>query len=138
MGFKVDVQPSMQGLEAVNSTITHSVEAMKAVVPYDPRNPYDIPELRQKPETPYERIMREHEEAKQVKNMQTEQMQVEKFEVPEPLMVHKPTQVDSSVTIQNLNVQSSGTPDDVQRAITRAMAGITNQQSGNVNSALND
>jgi len=65
-------------------------------------------------------------------------MQVEKFEVPEPLMVHKPTQIDSSVTIQNLTVQSSGSPEDVQRAIARAMAGISQNQGNNVNSALND
>jgi|GEM_PF-5371245 len=132
MGFKVNVQPTMQGMEAVNGTVSHSVEAMQAI-----NNPYDIPELRPK-EPAYLKYIKEHEQSKQGDQIQAEQMQVERFEVPEPLMVHKPTEIDTSVTIQNLTVQSSGTPEDVSRAIARAMAGISQNQGSNVNAALND
>jgi len=51
MGFDVDVQPSVQGMEAVNSTIAHSVEAAKSV------NPYNISELQPK-EDPIARALR--------------------------------------------------------------------------------
>jgi len=125
LGFKVDVQAASAGLEAVNSTITHSIEAAAAA-------------LRPKPETPYERAMREYEEGKGQKAVEAEQINVQKFEVPEPLTVHKPTQIDSSVTIQNLTIQSSGTPQDVQAALNRALAAHASNQRRAITSSLTD
>jgi len=129
MGFEVNVSPNLEGMEAVNGTVNHSVEAMQAI-----NNPYDIPELRPR-EAADARAIRLWQESQQAEKMQAEQLQVQNFEIPEPITVHKPTEIDTSVTIQNLTVQSSGT---VRRAITRAMAGISHQQSSNVNAALND
>jgi len=139
MGFKVDVAPSMAGLETVNGTITHVNEVASELTPAMPeyylkkRNYMDVINER------LEQIEREKRGGEiQAPAIETAQMQVGNFEIPEPITVHKPTQIDSSVTIQNLHVQSSGTPQDVQLAINRALASHAANQQRSITSSLTD
>jgi len=140
MGFKVDVQPTTAGLEAVGGTIDHVMQATPAAprlsTPgleyYSPSRDYVAEALAQ------QQLDRVERAGLEPQSIEAVQMQVGNFDIPEPITVHKPTQIDSSVTIQNLTIQSSGQPDDVAAIMRNVLANHARDQQRSITSSLTD
>jgi len=136
LGFKVNVQAATEGLESVNSTVTHSVEALAAARPAIPNftKPSEMDHIKAR----LEQIDRENGRGGGAQSIEAAQMDVGQLDIPEPLLVHKPNQIDASVTIQNLTIQSSGTPSDIQAALNRALATHAANQQRSITPSLTD
>lgn len=71
--------------------------------------------------------------------MQATRVEVQKLALPEPLLVHKPAQIDASVTIQHLTIQNpNGTPEEIRRAVNSALARHAGDQRAALASSLSD
>ncbi|WP_273760710.1 phage tail protein [Bartonella sp. ML70XJBT.G] len=65
--------------------------------------------------------------------------QVEAFKVSEPIMVHKPTEVNAPVTITNLNISGgNSSPQDIHAAVSQALERHAQQQRLAIASSLSD
>ncbi|USP02188.1 phage tail tape measure protein [Bartonella taylorii] len=64
---------------------------------------------------------------------------VEAFKFPEPIMVHKPTEVNTPITITNLNISGgNGSPQDICSAVNQALERHAKQQRLAITSSLSD
>lgn len=71
--------------------------------------------------------------------MQATNVKAEAFKVPEPLMVHKPTEVNAPITITNLNISGgNGSPQDIHAAVNQALECHAKQQRLAIASSLSD
>ncbi len=71
--------------------------------------------------------------------MQATNVKVESFKVPEPIMVHKPVEVDARVMISNLNISlPNGLKDEIRAAVNQALERYAKQQSLAIASSLSD
>ncbi|WP_208442255.1 phage tail protein, partial [Bartonella raoultii] len=71
--------------------------------------------------------------------MQATNVKVESFKVPEPIMVHKPTEVNAPITITNLNISGgNGSPQDIHAAVSQALERHAKQQRLAIASSLSD
>lgn len=71
--------------------------------------------------------------------MQATNVKVESFKVPEPIMVHKPVEVDARVMISNLNISvPNGLKDEIRAAVNQALEHYAKQQRLAIASSLSD
>ncbi|MBX4336399.1 phage tail protein [Bartonella raoultii] len=71
--------------------------------------------------------------------MQATNVKVESFKVPEPIMVHKPVEVDARVMISNLNISvPNGLKDEIRTAVNQALEHYAKQQRLAIASSLSD
>jgi hypothetical protein len=120
MGFSVSVAPSTStaGPAAAGAASIHSMDMLTTgPVPTSPGGGGDV----------------------QAGTVQAGTVQAQSLTVPEPLLVHKPQQIDASVHVGALTVNGgSGTPAEINAAIRNALAAQANQQRAALQSTLSD
>jgi len=120
MGFSVRVAPSAAtaGPAAAGAASIHSMEMLlTGPVPTSPGGAGDV----------------------QAGTVQAATVQAQSLTVPEPLLVHKPQQIDASVHVGALTVNGgNGAPAEVNAAIRNALAAQANQQRAALQSTLSD
>ncbi|WP_375667171.1 phage tail tape measure protein [Bartonella sp. CL435QHHD] len=71
--------------------------------------------------------------------IETPNTKVGSFEVPEPITIHKPVEVDARVTITNLNISvPNGLKDEIRDAVNQALERYAKQQHLAIASSLSD
>ncbi|WP_375654659.1 phage tail tape measure protein [Bartonella sp. CL46QHWL] len=71
--------------------------------------------------------------------IETPNTKVGSFEVPEPITIHKPVEVDARVTITNLNISvPNGLKDEIRDAVNQALERYAKQQRLAIASSLSD
>ncbi|WP_455475702.1 phage tail tape measure protein [Bartonella sp. B17] len=72
-------------------------------------------------------------------SIETTKIKAEAVNISEPIMVHKPSEIDASITISNLNISGgSGSPNDIHAAVNQALERHARQQRLAIASSFSD
>ncbi|WP_455474987.1 phage tail tape measure protein [Bartonella sp. B30(2025)] len=73
------------------------------------------------------------------RSIETTKIKTEAINISEPIMVHKPSEIDASITISNLNISGgSGSPSDIHAAVNQALERHARQQRLAIASSFSD